>query len=236
MEREACMLQDRRPRFAFEPETIFIWVPKAAGTSMFRWLNSAVALRFLNHVRVIESLPIDEIEKIKALTFGHMCIDSVVDYGYLRPESLQKTFSFAFVRNPYTRVVSVWRYLIRQGVVPHDWGLDRFVSQLVRQNPRAGLFNEISLSHGAPMTNWIFQERWPGPHQIYHFEELSESISQLAEKLGVKERFPAENVGSYARGEISLGHKTLTKLQSYYRLDFENFGYSYDPPKSLFKL
>jgi len=236
IEREVREVQARRDRFSFDPDLLFVWIPKAAGSSLVHWLNRELDLRFINHVRVAEGLPQEEIRQIRALTFGHMSVDRLIDCGYLEPGKLSHSFSFCFVRNPYTRVISVWKYLARQKVIPSTWTLDYFVFQLVRERPTPGIFNELSLSHGAPMVSWVRQTNWSGPKHVFRFEQLTAGFSELAESLGVKLATPADNVGDYRRTRIPIRLKTLRRLENYYEKDFVEFGYDPKPPTGLFEI
>jgi hypothetical protein len=237
MSREIRTVQSSRERFSLPVEVLFVWVPKAAGTSLYRWLNREIGMQFYNHIRLVERLDHSQIASAKRLTFGHMNPDSLVHLGYLTPEELDKSFSFAVVRNPYTRAVSLWRYLRHFREIPRDWSFDTFVTNIVREDPQIGPFNFISLSQASPMVRWVFQNEWAGPRMIYHLEAIDELTFALHKAFSISSPLPSENVAVRERHpEVTASLDSLSKLQSYYADDFEAFGYSRRPPENLFSI
>lgn len=213
------------------PQINFVWIPKSAGTSISVWLQEEIALqRFLN-IRQLARLSKDEAGPIKALTFGHQSIDWLMDHSVVSSEALVGAYNFSFIRNPYDRVISLWRYLVRIGKYPRVAGFDRFVGDVVRERPYPGPFNRHGLSMASPMSSWVKNRSWHGEIDLYRFENFETEISRLASRLGIK-TFPTRlNTAKSSPPVLRIQAATLGRLRDFYGTDFEFFAYSDDHSK-----
>lgn len=219
-----------------EPEVVFVWIPKAAGSSMARWLRKNHGLTAAHNIGrlALESFP--EYPAHRGITLGHQNVDSLVTMGLLRAETLNAAFSFAIVRNPYTRLASLWRYLIKLRDFPASKSFDDFVHAIAREKPRPGAYNACGLSMASPMSAFTTQYSWSGPQQIFHFEQLEQVVSELQNTLGIAADFPQMNVGEKIAGPIPLSGKTVSTIQRFYERDFHAFDYDTEPPSHRFQV
>jgi len=219
-----------------EPEVVFVWIPKAAGSSMARWLRKNHGLTSAHNIGrlTLDSFP--EYPAHRGITLGHQNVDSLVTMGLLSAEKLNAAFSFAIVRNPYTRLASLWRYLISLGDFPPSKSFDDFVGTIAREKPRPGAYNACGLSMASPMSTLTKQSSWSGPQKIFHFEQLEQAVSRLKKTLGITADFPQMNVGEKISGPLPLSRKTVSAIQRFYERDFDTFGYDIDPPSQRFRV
>lgn len=217
-----------------DPEIVFVWIPKAAGSSMARWLRKNYGLTSAHNIGrlTLEALP--EYPAGRGITVGHQNVDSLVELGLLRAEKLNAARSFAIVRNPYTRLASLWRYLVSLGDFPRSRSFDDFVGAIEREKPRPGAYNACGLSMASPMSAFTTQSLWSGPQQIFHFEQLEQAVSLLKDQLGITAHFPRMNVGEQIAEALPLSSKSVSTIQSFYEKDFDTFGYDITPPAKRF--
>lgn len=216
------------------PDIHFVWVPKAAGTSVAKWLRKGVGLTDLPSIRHIERLPPAQARGVTALTLGHQSSDSLIELGLINPESLNQAYSFAFVRNPYHRAVSLWRYLVRLGKYPQKHDFSRFVRDLVHEQPTVGPYNLHGLSMAAPMVSWVKPRLWSGPNDVFTVESVEDAITQLQKKLSIPESLRNFNSAESKPEALELSKKALAGLQDFYSKDFDAFNYPEAPPAELF--
>ena len=173
----------------------FIHIPKTAGTSIKQWIKLIV--------------------KQKKLEYNKTRLDQhrqLNEPGYL--ESIGITDSFAVVRNPWDRVVSIYTHLMtyRQDPtegnylynslkdLPVDCTFDYFVNN----------FQKISIPYTTSGITWATpQVQWlvGGIHRILRFENINEDIKFLQEKLNT---------------DIPLLHRNRIE-QSTERIDFHSY-------------
>ena len=154
-------------------------------------------------------------------------------------------YKFAFVRNPYTRLVSAYEYL-RRGGHPAWPENRRFGAEVI------GSFDEFSEF----VLNWLHPDRtnWPQPH-FYpqtHFleldgepavdfigcvERIEEDFKAVCDELGKECHLPKKNetpgekrpLGSYFSSDA-----VIQRVQKVYRSDFDRLGYSREIEGAMF--
>ena len=211
-----------------------IHVPKAAGTSVFELLRAEKGMQKLNDYRALATLSKSQGTAIRAVSFGHMDSDSLIRIGLLNREALEKAYTFGFVRNPYTRIASLYTYLLRQRWFPTAWSFDTFIDAVMREEPAPGPFNVVGLSQTAPMTRWMRPTLWSGPTDTFYFEDLTGAMATLKKTLGLKSDLPHLNAAKSRRHAIRATEPAVQKVRQMYREDFVAFGYDDKPPPGLF--
>lgn len=221
-------------QWAPELELLFVWVPKAAGTSVANWLERHLQLTTLAYNEDFGVLRPSVQRHAKAISFGHWDTDFFIKSGVYSQSTLENAFSFAIVRNPFERLVSLWKYLAKVGRIPAEWTFDRFIRQVERERPRPGAFNVLRLSQASPMVYWAFPSLWAGPRHLLRYETLESEFVEIARELGSMDSLPRLNAG--AQGQVpdisSRAHKFITQ---FYAEDFDKFSYSTEPPGGLFR-
>jgi len=85
-------------------DVLFIWVPKAAGTSVYHILSK------YNCPKLKGNKDAQEFENSGFVTFGHLSISYLLETNVISKDYLKKSFKFCFVRNPWDRFVSLYHY------------------------------------------------------------------------------------------------------------------------------
>jgi hypothetical protein len=144
--------------------------------------------------------------------------------AYLGEETYRRYFSFAFVRNPYDWLVSLYHY-IGQHRLHRDHGRAAAMSfeEYVRQEIASG---------AARQSDFITEEGQIIVDYVGSLERLGESVQEIFERIGLPhlavEELPRENPSRRRQDFMSYYSESLREaVYDHYRRDFELFGYDY---------
>ena len=152
------------------------------------------------------------------------------------PEHLRDQFSFAFVRHPLDRFVSVWK-MFSDGTHNHpDWKRPEDARPLsveetfeiisdpdVIYDKRRSTFEEKIKHHAIPQThpyNCLDAAKFVG-----RYERLNEDFARIAEILGIETELPHYNYTVRRSWQEEIPDRMIAPLREYYRDDFERLGY-----------
>jgi hypothetical protein len=219
-------LQKRRNRL--NKDAIFIWLPRTAGTSMFSILEQNGALILLNVPSVRAYF-----ENRGLVTFGHMPLAGLVQQGYVSPAYFARAWKFAFVRNPYSRAVSLYHYLIHKRYLAPTTTFGIFCSYLEqRAYEPVGLYNHEWLSQLNPQIAWLFTEHGKPIYDFLgKFENLEGDFAHVRERLklcrsnGTVPLLNATNHRSVSSHYTDREKKIVAEV---YSADFKYFAYDVD--------
>jgi hypothetical protein len=209
---------------------LFVWIPKTAGSSLAAWLNPAG----MPELSVLSDLLHDptryrELATYPVTTFGHIDVDSLIERGDLTSAQLDDCWAFAVVRNPFSRVVSLHRYLIALGWLAPETDLVQFLREVASGVAPVGPYNHIGLSQANLQSAWLKQEHWAGPTHVFRAEELGALVGEL------RQRHPQLSDDLPVLNESKPGKKhqatklAIPMIREIYADDFLELGYSFDP-------
>ena len=237
-------------RFKPKGDCIFIHIPKTAGISIsesvldldrpFGWFKGADKKYF--KPPMMKELFLRSWPKTGASTLGHFHYKVLMDNKKLDQQYFDNSFKFAFVRNPYDRLVSLYKYHRVEKLL--ELSFDDFVlilSQEFRDNrvPPVGLYNiknfpETSPLHHPtiygnqynPMTHWLPNDNV----LICYLETFEQDIDHILSLLGFqghRQPVPKKNKAKYDDDFITFytNQETIRLVNLMYKDDFERFGY-----------
>lgn len=208
---------------AHAPPFIFLHVDKAAGSSIqaalvryaerprnSRMRRKLVWLGSLNRVtrfyRVLE-FP----EHVTAATVRRC----------LPPELYAMAFKFAFVRNPYDRMVSRYAYLVNY--TPH------------RDHRRVTRMSFEEFIQWEAQRNTISQHRFVADARgrlivdfVGHYERLSHDFGVVCSRLGLTAELPVSNVSGHSDYRTYYSLRARELVARYCAFDLELFGYDFE--------
>lgn len=198
-----------------EKEFIFIHNPKVAGSSINKWLSEICEDYDPKGFSYIY-----EDEHIDLAATHHFKI--VIPY-----EKWEKYFKFAFVRNPYDKMISGWKYF--QKLEGLDYSFQEFIEKLdqLRCYPSVVWHSIISQSTHLPKGEEIF---------IYKYENLQNTLELFARafKLAFKE-IPRVNTTDHNNYQSYYDEDLANMVYDRFEEDFINFNYHKDSWKIDFK-
>jgi len=191
--------------FADEYRAIFIHVPKAAGTSV----TQALFNRPARHV-------------------------PWQDYFEANPRKFNRYFKFAFVRNPWDRLVSTYFFLKAGGLnaMDRDWAaanlgpypdFDAFVrGWLTRENAATWV-------HFKPQRSWICDDEGVCRMDfVGRFETLDRDFQVVARRLGCARPLEKGNRSEHRPYHDYYTPETRDRVADVYAADIDLFGYRFD--------
>jgi hypothetical protein len=204
-----CRLADLRGRgvysdFADQYQAIFIHIPKAAGTSITKTLFQRAA----RHV------PWQE-------------------YHRANPGKFRRYFKFAFVRNPWDRLVSTYFFLKAGGLNSQDraWAdrhlarhadFDSFVRAWITTS------NVASWVHFRPQHTWICDTDLHCMMDfVGRYEEIDADFATAAQRIGCRRQLEKGNQSSHRHYSEYYMSETRDRVAEVYAVDIRLFAYEF---------
>jgi chondroitin 4-sulfotransferase 11 len=214
----AALFLERR-RQAKHRNSVFIWIPKTAGTSVYEMLGSPPLLKSAHLIRT-------RFANKDLVSFGHVDYAQLVREGYVSEEFDSSAYKFAFSRNPYDRAVSLYFYLQQVGRLSAEVRFLGFVRQLSEQPCKAiGLYNSIDFSVCNPQSTWL---DGVNPDFVGRVESLQGDIAVVLDALGIQnaESVPQLNTTSHRQYQDYYCPESRDIVEHLYDVDFVGFGYA----------
>ena len=181
---------------------IFIHVSKTGGTSIEHALNPNVSLDYSNNSHTTGNTSFKD---------KHW---SALRYKKEYPKEYESYFKFAFVRNPWDRLVSNYKWLVFIGKVHtsfEDW----------IKNPTWG-FNAYSY------TKMLHDNNGNMIDFVGKFENLQEDFNTVCNKIGLTQReLPHKNKTNHKHYTEYYSDETSQLVAERYAQDIERFGYKF---------
>lgn len=192
---------------------IFFHIPKTAGLSIYNSLNKHIDLSLITELKnqLVTSkfiLPNEEIPL-------HINQQFLKKTNY----NFKNFFEFVFVRNPYTRCISLTQHLNNQGKkIKLDQLLDIF-----EFNTSA---SDLFLKNQLYWTNNKLSEKL----HIFYYENLESDFKKIKNILDIPYN-PLENLMLFNYSRVKSSIDMLTKLQknrifNIFNEEFKTFGYN----------
>ncbi|MEZ4888878.1 MAG: sulfotransferase family 2 domain-containing protein [Chitinophagales bacterium] len=149
-------------------------------------------------------------------------------------EKWDNAFKFSFVRNPWDRLFSYYRFKrrkkIEQGIQVPEFSHDEFRKwsfELI--NHRYQNFEDRAKANFAPQKDWLINENNEVDLDfIGRFETLEEDFQKICQIIGVNEKLKHHNQSIPVYNYFDYYEKDLMDLVAdFYKKDIEEFGYSF---------
>jgi len=201
---------------------IFVHTPKTAGQSM-----EHVFLRLLNldwETRAPLLLRPNDQPKLGPPRLAHLKADEYVRFKYLPQEMFDDYFKFAFVRNPWSRMVSMFRYLD----VEKTWEFKSFLMHIFKNR----IWKEQYWFVG-PQCEFVCAEDGRVLMDfIGRFERLQIDFNHVCQKIDIPlTEVPHVNkaeINSFKRYQDFYDDESRQIVEELYRRDIDLFEYKFD--------
>ncbi|MDE2481726.1 MAG: sulfotransferase family 2 domain-containing protein [bacterium] len=225
--------------FSFQHRFGFVHIQKTGGVSLVAALREAgVALDFMDrglealldahpHGALLRSslLRTFPFAPVAAMPQEHM--PAMILRALVGPDVWDASFTFAFVRNPWARAVSLYAYLRARSEQEEFSGRRPDMVAIMDRSPDFSSFlRETSTS--ADMTARVIGE--DGRLLVSfvgRYETLASDIARVEERIGLRVNLPHLNASEHGdyRAYYSPSDRELVARQ--YARDIERFGYSF---------
>lgn len=213
--------------------SLFYWMPKTAGTSMRDVLKGHFGPAFAEHSLqpASRSNPAVFNPGLRCVTFWHSHIPALVECGYITAGWVASTFGFAFVRNPWDRMVSLYHYFQKTAFrVKLPLTFEEFLGVVVNgEYPRPGYKSILGYYQANSLLDWLRPDGVWLPQFIGKFETVQEDWDTLSIILGLPIRpLPHRNPSSHTsyRDYYVGGMKAV--VASHFAEEIHTFKYTFD--------
>jgi hypothetical protein len=143
-------------------------------------------------------------------------------------ERFDRAFSFAFVRNPWDKVVSHYHYRVRtnrtgladEGIPFRDWVLRAYGEQDPRYHDEPKMF--------MPQVYWVGDEQGRCMIDfVGRFERLSADFAEVCRHIGVDAALPHVKTTSHAHYRESYDEETRAVVAERFAPDLAEYGYTF---------
>ncbi len=212
--REYTRLKDR-------PDSVFVWIPKSAGSSIFELLD-APKLKSLHLAK-------HRFTNCGPVTFCHMDYAQLVKKKYISKVFNESAYKFTFVRNPYARAVSLFYYMKRikkRKVDPTISFLDFYQNFKNNGFEAIGLYNRKGLSQCNPQVRWTENIEFD---YIGKVEAINEDTAIILKHLGIEHgEVPQLNPTAHPSYTTCYCPESKALIEELYNEDFETFRYEHE--------
>jgi hypothetical protein len=138
------------------------------------------------------------------------------------PEIWARAYKWSVVRNPYSRVLSSWRFLENLRVHP--------LVEVLKNPPRPpddGRYDRDYVHFTMTLTELLSVNGKMYVDRVLHFETLDEDFARLNEELGmVTGALPKVNVNLEKADRTQMDEQSSALVETLFAPDFSNFHYS----------
>jgi hypothetical protein len=209
--------------WSHKPAFLFVHIDKAAGSSIQMALQSYAPPRTDSRWRrrLVWLGPLNRLGFFHALEFPEHAPARVAK-NCLPPEIYRDLFKFAFVRNPWDRLVSRYAYLLRNNDHPRHKlvsGMKDFEDYVAWEIGRSKMFQHTYVTD--TRGEWIV-------NFIGYYERLHEDFAKACAHLGVQAELPRANTSSHRDYRTYFTPKTRDLVAKHFEHDINLFGYTFD--------
>ncbi len=181
---------------------VFVHIPKNAGQSVEHVFLNLLGLDWSTRAPLL--LTYNDNPELGPPRLAHLKAKEYVKYKYLTQEMFDTYFKFAFVRNPWSRTVSMYKYLGYKKRVPFK----SFLFDELKDR----LFEEQRWFVG-PQSDFIYSEDGsPLVDYIGHFEELQSGFDFVCKQIGLAPtKLPHVNESESNRDVVKSKPKAMVK-------------------------
>ncbi len=193
---------------------LFVHIPKTAGMSIEHALGMRLRWPQLDKKFIFGPYDGQQLQ--------HLTCRQILDYGFLTEKKFDTYFKFAFVRDPYDRLISEYFFDRRWNERTKGLSISQFLGYLEDK-----LHQDKVFAHYRPQSDFIFDD--VGELMVDfvgYFENLDQDWERLRKLTGlhlpnleVINRGGREHYSSYFDKEI------YEQINNIYSCDFSNFGY-----------
>ena len=129
-------------------------------------------------------------------------------------------FIFSIVRNPYTRIISIYNYYLHGGDQTEKY--KKYNIKNISLNNFLDIYNSINLPH--LRTQFSFLKNSDKINYIGKFENLNNDIEKICEKINYNYKL-LPHLRRTKYNNYIITPKFINKVNLIYKIDFDNYNY-----------
>lgn len=208
------------------PVGIFSHVPKTGGTTIHQWLKSNLRMWIYRSSTRLPAKPPPAENYV--LYLGHLPLRNVVQDHLFSRKLVESLPSFAFVRNPVTRTLSLYHQQLTSQEEKISGDLNHFADQLWKNRGNFKWWTPSMRLMARPATYWVKPKSGPHIRTVYRIEEFDLAVEDLRATYKI-DSYPETKNSSRVNvedQEESTARLNEVVSELYYD-DFVNFGYPF---------
>ncbi len=214
---------------SFEKQFLFVHVPRAAGTSVRDTLAPYIAgsqQYLINRLLDGVGLRVNHVGPFPKQRFRVHDTARIAKF-WLPCEAYDRLFKFAFVRNPWDRMVSMYSYIRmrtdhrRHREVTQLKGFEDYLKYEFRRRVTSQL-EMISDRRGKIIVDYVGR-----------FERLETDFADVCQHIGIESQFLHKNQSQHEPYENYYNDCTRRLVADYFANEIEYFGYEFDAIESV---
>lgn len=158
-----------------------IWIPKTGGSSVKEEIKADGVFR--GHVGDSMLQPTIH-DKAVLFSVGHLTPKMIVDRGLFTPDQLKNIWSFAVVRNPWSKFVSLWTSMGAEAASGFVGGFTEFVERIFMDRGITNSKEKLPLS--TTTDEFLLLDGEVIVNEILKTETLDKDWPRVAKRLGFK--------------------------------------------------
>ena len=222
-------------------QCVFVHIPKVAGQSIEQFFMDRLDLDW-DEDRAALCLHTNDEPTRGTEKLAHLSAAEYVNCGYMTQQDFDACFKFSFVRNPWSRILSEYRY--RNYFHHHS-----FKDFVLHKMPKPGFDDKYR--HVMPQFEMLHDQQGKLLVDfVGRFETLQQDFERVCARLGIKDaHLPHRNRSDKKSRDLKRklrnilfmngenGHhelkdfyddETRDAVADYYRMDIETFGYRFN--------
>lgn len=176
---------------------------------------------------------LDKFSDQKSVSNGHDTFYHHSTYSRLRErlDYIDDYFVFAFVRNPWDRVVSQWNYMNSYAQSGGDLNYKKYCNKMLQSIESFSDF--LHSKHTiAPCLNWVQYQNSIGADYVGKMETMQEDFDIVCNKIGIShQQLPHHNKTNHKHYSEYYDEETREIVAQKYAKDIEYFDYKFESPK-----
>lgn len=230
-----CSCQDGPS--AEDQEFCYVHVPKTGGVSLIRHMSQYVDKNQSQNGPNFTRVRLASTGGWFTLIGHNSRIRRHITLARYKRDNNPNCFAFAFVRNPYDRVVSAFEYILSGGCNRADRmdkvkyldrdvkDFDTFVRKILAEN-RNNILEQI---HFKPQFGWISDESGKSLLDfVGRFESLEKDFNCISRIMGIeRRRLPHLNKSRHRNYRAYYSRATKDIVKNAYQMDIDLFGYTF---------
>ena len=199
---------------------IFIHIPKTAGQSIEHFFLNLHGLSWADRAPLL--LRYNPDRELGPERLAHLFASEYVGCGHMEEKQFDGYFKFAFVRNPWARLVSEYNYR-------KYYNLMSFDDFVLNGFPVNNLYTD-RYRHIVPQYDFLYDNSGRIlVDYVGRFEALQADFDYICSQIGIAgSKLPYVNSSTKGNGYIEYyNDSTIDLVAGIYKKDIENLGYSF---------